>query len=345
MVLQASSPPCSSSSWRLGANAVVRRAAARFETPSGVAPMEPADPVADVFAVPELLAHILGNLRLRDVPRLRAVCRAWCWAEFRVRCTRSEAARVQEMATQLICAGDERGLKAVLEQIGRATEERLARTVVLPLACERGRLEMVQWLAVRLGPANVANRARSAVRRIVYVRGHHELAKWLAARFGLVPTDAKGAFRGACVAGHLELAQWLADHFELAAADMDHELLDLVCWRGRLGVARWLADHFGLAPASASRTFRGACRAGHLEVSQWLAGHFRLTAKVARHLGFLHALCRVGRLEVLRWLADRFGLTAADFPDEAVQGAHAGGHLAVVEWVVARFTPAPLEFA
>ena len=87
-------------------------------------------------------------------------------------------------------------------------------------------------------------------------RGHLEVAQWLHATFALTASDARcannAAFRKASASGHLAVAQWLHTTFELTGADerrfgeTTNHAFRLSCEHGHAAVARWLYQTFSI---------------------------------------------------------------------------------------------------
>ena len=243
--------------------------------------MEPS-PIEAVFAVPELLAHVLGFLDLGAVSAARRTCHAWNAAKFRVQCGPADHKRVEDRVYQLVIDGGEIKLKATLAQVDlRATTRNM-----LAVAARYGRLEIAQWLADHLGStAGDARKAHNHALRTACGRGHLEIAQWLASRFKLTPDDARAnnncMLHRACVSRHLRTAQWLVDHFKLAIDDARSS-----------GVLYW------------------ACANDDLAMVQWLTGRFEFTVADVQHaVQWTMSTVRLSsKLETVRWLKTRFRL-------------------------------------
>ena len=105
-------------------------------------------------------------------------------------------------------------------------------------ACERGQLEVAQWLLSVKPDIDISSQHNYAF-RFACCFGHLEVAQWL---FSVKKTigNKEAAFRLACAKGHLNVAQWLLSVWK----DIDISA----------------SDSFGREAA-----FRSACFNGHLE--------------------------------------------------------------------------------
>ena len=218
-------------------------------------------PIDAVFAIPELLACILGYLDLRDVPSVRRTCHAWNAAQFIVQCQPGEDTRVWERARQLIEAGDLSGLKAVLELVARTAIPRALLELLFTNACAHGHIAIAVWLADRYKTTpDEARCTFNAPLRSASEYGHTEIVQWLAGRFGLTAEDARSgrnyALRWACTNGHIATVQCLVDRFGLTRDDAHYKVfasnslsdevhaVDLARASGHEHIVRWLADRF-----------------------------------------------------------------------------------------------------
>ena len=244
-------------------------------------------PIDAVFAVPELLAHVLGYLDLGDVPAVRCTCHAWSAAVFRVRCEPADHKRVEGRVYQLVIDGSGTKLKAALAQVDLVTAALYARNMLV-VAARYGRLEIAQWLAAHFGTtADDARITNNWALRTACERGYLKTAQWLASHFGLSPEDARAnhnyALRAACANWHLRIAQWLADYFGLAIADArscDNGALRAACTNDDLGTVQWLVDRFEFTDADAQdAVYQTTCAksgADRLKTVRWLTTRFRL---------------------------------------------------------------------
>ena len=245
--------------------------------------MEPS-PFDAVFAIPELLAHILGFLELGDVPAARRTCRAWNATKFRVQCGPADHERVKKRVLQLVIKDAGFELKVTLAQVDldAATATHVEHNM-LAIAAGHGRLAIAQWLADHFGStAGVARMVDNWALRTACERGYLETAQWLTSHFRLTPEDARAddnyALREACANGHLRTAQWLADHFELTTAEVQ-----------------------------SSGALSRACANDDLDTVRWLAGRFKFTAADILHAVYWTNYTKgiSANLETVRWLASR----------------------------------------
>jgi hypothetical protein len=152
--------------------------------------------------------------------------------------------------------------------------------------------------------------------------------------------DALTAAReAACRRGHLSKLQWLVAAF--GVPDISDSGLRHACLNGHAHVVEWLLPQWPApAPLAALHAaFGAACRAGALELARRLLGPRDLDATAVVASVMVDA-CDAGHLAVVEWLVARFSLTARHMQavdHAALRGACRRGHRPLVQWLVERF--------
>jgi len=178
-------------------------------------------------------------------------------------------------------------------------------------AAERGRLDVLKWLAQAENVYPTLTGINLAAEN-----GHLAVLQWLAQTKGLYPGQL--AANSAASKGHLDVLKWIAQH------DIYPNQLgaNWAAANGHLEVLQWLAATKGLYPDQDGINW--VVEDGHLEVLKWLAE----TGSDLDQNGINWAAGN-GHLEILKWLAE-----SGIYPDQ--QGANdaaAHGHLDVLEWL------------
>jgi|MEHZ01.5.fsa_nt_MEHZ011327339.1_1 hypothetical protein len=212
------------------------------------------------------------------------------------------------------------------------------------LAALGGNLVMLQWARARGAVWNIhtcANAARSGnLEMLQWARGAgcdwdwHTCAR--AARGGhlAVLQWARGAgcdwnsstCSFAAKGGHLEVLQWARGE----GCDWNSYTCAFAAEGGHLAVLQWARGAGCDWHGSKGWCTTGAARGGHLAVLQWARGG---------GCGWNHNTCMAaaqeGRLEVLQWLrSGSMGVCKWNIC-QCARAAQLGGHLAVVQWIVA----------
>lgn len=268
----------------------------------------------------------------------------------------SDDIQCNEVFRNVIAAGDRPLAEWLLASFGCAIDRADNYDGAIRIACENGRLDLVQWLASLFEYRTdcdglfVGHGYQIDVLFLACVFSHVHVARWLVSHFNIrrYPNATWTALR-AYRAGHQRVAEWLFDQFGppvTAQLFSFGEPLCDACMAGDLRTLRFLTTHFTLTATDARRRFNGAlrnaCARGHLEVAMWLTDQFKLTAKDARAENnyALRWACEGGQLAVVKWLVVRFELTSADARANnnwALRYACENGHLLVVRWLAARF--------
>ena len=144
------------------------------------------------------------------------------------------------------------------------------------VACEFGRLSLVQYLWTELRPLDV-HASHNLAFWNACSRSDKSVGEWLFATFpfrqGQVHAGQDYGFRVLCGKGDLAMLQWLLQSFPgIDVHALRDEGFRLACQHGRLDTAQWLLEKHPDIDAHAVHeyAFRAACHMGHLAVAQWL---------------------------------------------------------------------------
>jgi hypothetical protein len=220
-------------------------------------------------------------------------------------------------------AGHLEVMKWLISKFG--TDERCCEARILQKVCEKGRLNMVQWLVQHLG--------------VEQVQG--ELLQ--------------GCFEDACKNGRLHVAKWFVETFNMQqTSEFTVRLLIKVCSRKQLLVAEWLDETFAITKTmnrsmyidEIQSTFVGLCRLNWSEMAVWFADAFKITGDDVRYKDnrALRAACEKGDLNQLKWFVQHFGLNKADvcgkneLLNQALNVACIHNHTLTVQWMFETFS-------
>ena len=117
-------------------------------------------------------------------------------------------------------------------------------------------------------------------------KGHLDVVQYLCKTFELTVEDIRScdnlALQLACENGHLKIIQWLYSACELTVEDIRSDYnraLRFACLYGHLHVVQYLCETFGLTVEdirSNNLALKLAWEYGHLNVIQWICEHFHL---------------------------------------------------------------------
>lgn len=186
-------------------------------------------------------------------------------------------------------------------------------------AARNGYLEIVEWL-VRYHPVGNASRALDAAAR----ENHLHVVRWLLEHN--LGRGAKSGMHQAAIRGHLEVAQYLHEQGFHGLASVSCGTMLRAAGRGFLDVVKWLNDEFASEPQT------------HLHRD---LRPYSLTLLADEPSTALDAAAKSGNLEVLEYLQEvdermaEDGSTGSRPTDthDAMDGAAAGNHLAIIAWL------------
>lgn len=108
-------------------------------------------------------------------------------------------------------------------------------------ACERGHLDVAQWL-YSVKPELDISSAKNYAFRSAFIHGHLEVAQWLySVKPDMDMVAFRDAFRHACDRGYLSMAQWLLlIKPELEVSFNKEETFWVACSNNHLSMVQWL---------------------------------------------------------------------------------------------------------
>jgi len=105
---------------------------------------------------------------------------------------------------------------------------------MLGIACNKGQLAMVQWIASEF---TISVNEANDVFADVCTNGHLDLAQWFARDFAITDDIANEAFRGACIGKHIDVMRWLISRNFPIRANIASNELEMACCSGNSRVA------------------------------------------------------------------------------------------------------------
>ncbi|POM67167.1 Hypothetical protein PHPALM_16872 [Phytophthora palmivora] len=191
----------------------------------------------------------------------------------------------------------------------------------LEYAARNGYLEIVEWL-VRYHPVGNASRALDAAAR----ENHLHVVRWLLDHN--LGRGAKSGMHQAAIRGYLDVAKYLHEQGFHGLASVSCGTMLRAAGRGFLDVVKWLNDEFACEPQT------------HLYRD---LRPYSLTLLADEPSTALDAAAKNGHLNVLNYLqevdermvTDGFTRNRPTDTHDAMDGAAAGNHLEIVEWLSA----------
>jgi hypothetical protein len=181
----------------------------------------------------------------------------------------------------------------------------------LRCVCFDGRLAAAAWLLDRVESDTRPESVRDSV-RVACERGHLELLQWLLAEAEPCQATVLTGFTGACANGHLELAKWLAAtrpvHSASGAARGLRDALEAACVGDHVDVARWLVMRFKLADWRVAGAACAAVTNGGFKAARWLLSHFSDVRPLYGDATMLFRALRAGSPRDVRWVIRQFNV-------------------------------------
>lgn len=177
--------------------------------------------------------------------------------------------------------------------------------------------------------------------------GQLRVCRWMVAA-GLVVLDAHGhgrALRAAARGGHLAVCRWLASvaHAPCLRTDLEAALCS-GARKGDLATCQWIYSQFPPTPTifldqALVAAMANAAELGNLAVCEWLASLLSGACDVG--VGVLRAAVSGGDVSVCRFVADVVPLLDAKMAVPLLRVGAEKGHLAVCQWLAARYGLGP----